>query len=192
MDFKWIKKTTSDKEEKEQFDKLYHLLVQLSHKGDTLQGDTSQADKVEPVPPLFPVVDKDEFTTLKMDILANFNLSGESIAPLETCRGCDRSFYSTFGLEKHWSASPACKRFITECSDTDILGTLPFLSFLEKGMATLLQSDATGTHCRFCQRDLPSRKAQEKHYGQSIPCNRLAHHTFRQWFLSSDSLSSDK
>jgi len=189
MNFDWIKAPKTQDEEKAQFDKLYHLLVQLSHKGRAEEvpatpsstaslpaSASAAASTASAVPP------EDEFTTLKMDILANFS-SADTITPLQTCKGCDRSFYSTFEREKHHRQSPACQR----CSTIESIPSpaLSFPSFMEKGLSEVMEIDGSHARCRFCQKDLPSRKAQDKHFAQSIPCNRLAYHAFHQWYTAS-------
>jgi len=185
MDFHWIKTPKTQEEEKAQFDKLYHLLVQLSHKGQEVpasaSSSASSSASLVPVASASAAFPEDEFTTLKMDILANFS-SADTMTPLQTCKGCDRSFYSTFEMEKHHRQSPACQR----CSTIESMSSpaLSFPSFMEKGLSEVMELDGSHARCRFCQKDLPSRKAQEKHFAQSLPCNRLAYHAFHQWYTA--------
>jgi hypothetical protein len=193
MDFHWIKAPKTQEEEKAQFDKLYHLLVQLSHKGQQVPATpatpasafsasaSSSSTALTSAVSRASAFPEDEFTTLKMDILANFS-STDTMTPLQTCKGCDRSFYSTFEMEKHHRQSPACQR----CSTIDALPSpaLSFLSFMEKGLSEVMEIDGSHARCRFCQKDLPSRKAQEKHFALSLPCNRLAYHAFHQWYTA--------
>lgn len=186
MNFDWIKAPKTQDEEKAQFDKLYHLLVQLSHKGRAEEVPATPATPASASASLVPAASQpafpeDEFTTLKMDILANFS-SADTMTPLQTCKGCDRSFYSTFEMEKHHRQSPACQR----CSTIGSMFSpaTSFTSFMEKGLSEVMEMDGSHARCRFCQKDLPSRKAQEKHYSQSLPCNRLAYHAFHQWYTA--------
>lgn len=178
MNFDWVKAPKNKEEEKEQFDKLYHMLVRLSESG--------KEESPVPVPPVpvpvpIPPVPMDEFTRLKMDILANFRGDGTgSIPPLEVCKGCDHSFYSKEALTRHFQQAPACREWVhrglTQKTEMDI----PFFSVVEQGLATLL--GPTSKTCRFCQKPISNRKAQEKHYLQEPICNRLAHDTFQSWF----------
>jgi hypothetical protein len=203
MNFDWVKAPKTAEEEKEQFDKLYHLLVKLSKKDESVavgqqeplekKGDSTggagtggtggtggAVGTEETIGPL------DEFTAIKMDIIASLYSGGTNITIIQTCRGCEVSFYSEMELMRHQEASPACQEWIRCCPATNPKNTKtplpPFFTFLEKGLATLLTPE--GTDCTFCHKSLPSRKAQEKHYTQSLPCNRLAHYTLRKWMGS--------
>lgn len=182
MDFRWVKTPKNKEDEKEQFDKLYHMLVKLSNKGNEIVlPSASTAPTVTTERP------NDEFTRLKMDILANFNgQTGVSIQALETCRGCNRSFYSDAERDKHLRQTPACQewtqRGLAYYPEMDV----PFFSFLEQGLSTLL---GPMKNCKFCQKQILNRRAQEKHYIQSPLCNRLAHDSFRSWSHTHNSSS---
>ena len=189
MDFNWIKTTTSDKEEKEQFDKLYHLLVQLSDKGKkqspthvshqnqvVISPPPSQKKKEEP---LEKTGDLDEFMRLKLDILANFH-GGVEITPLQTCKGCDRSFYSEGERGKHFEQSPACLEWTNRNLTRTPLSAIPFFTFMEQGLSMLM--DSSPPSCLFCHKPISNRKSLEKHYQQSVICNRLAHDAFQKWY----------
>jgi hypothetical protein len=188
MNLDWVKVPKNKEEEKEQFDKLYHMLVRLSEAGkEESPVAASSVVSASSVP-------MDEFTRLKMDILANFRGDGTgSIPPLEVCKGCDHSFYSNDALTRHFQQAPACREWVhrglTQKTEMD----MPFFSVVEQGLSTLLGS--TSKTCRFCQKPISNRKAQEKHYLQAPICNRLAHDTFQSWFrdreLSSVTASSE-
>jgi len=194
MDFKWIKTPKSDKEEKEQFDKLYQLLVKLSDKGKQ-DGPTSnhiinttynkREEKKEEEPEDIKKGDMDEFMRLKLDILANFQ-GGVEITPLQTCNGCSRSFYSEGEREKHFEQSPACFEWSKRNLSHTPLSTVPFFTFMEQGISTLLCSSS----CSFCHKPISHRKALEKHYQQSAICNRLAHDTFQTWYQTATTKTS--
>ena len=186
MDFKWIKTPASDKEEKEQFDKLYHLLVQLSDKGkqhspthETVNVIIEEKKEENPE----KTGDLDEFMKLKLDILANFQ-GGVEITPLQTCKGCDRSFYSEGEREKHFEQSPACLEWTKRNLSRTPLSITPFFTFMEQGISTLLTSSSSSS-CLFCHKPILHRKGLEKHYQQSTICNRLAHDTFQKWYQTS-------
>ena len=169
MNFDWIKTPKNQHEEKEQFDKLYHMLVRMS--GSSIASVPSSS------PPM------DEFTRLKLDLLANLRMSGGvSIPPLETCRGCDRSFYSQEELNKHYHHAPACQEWVRRGLVRTPSTEIPFFSFLEEGLSLLLGSG--GRTCRFCEKPMANRKALERHFQATVLCNRLAHDTFRSWWSS--------
>lgn len=176
MNFDWVKVPKSKEEEKEQFDKLYQLLVRMS-----------SGQGAEPPRPVVPSVPMDEFTRLKLDILANFRGgSGEGkgqgqITPLETCRGCERSFYSKEDVERHLRVTPACLEWVRQGLTPIPSMEVPFFSFMEEGFhATLLGQG--GKTCRFCEKPLLNRRALERHLQTATLCNRLAHHAFTTWF----------
>lgn len=171
MNFDWVKAPKNQEEEKEQFDKLYHLLSRLSTSG---RQDLPQEQK--------PV--GDEFTRLKLDLLANFRGSNGlgTIPSLETCQGCNRSFYSDQEKERHLQQTPACQEWIRRGLTIRPEWDTPFFSFMEQGMGKLITSDNT---CQFCCKPVKTRKGLEKHLAQTPLCNRLAHDTFQRWFLSS-------
>lgn len=186
MNFDWIKAPKSEKEEKEQFDKLYHLLVQLSDKGkDTSPTHIISEKNTIESPKLNKstksqhekIGDLDEFMKLKLDILSNFK-GGVEITPLQTCRGCEHSFYSEGELEKHLEQSHACLEWTKRNPSGSPKSYPSFFSFMETGFSTLLQSSS----CIFCHKSIPHRKALEKHYQQSTICNHLAYDTFQSWY----------
>jgi hypothetical protein len=173
MNFDWVKVPKNKEEEKEQFDTLYHMLLRMS-----VQGTTGQGARQAP-PVSLPM---DEFTKLKMDILSNFR-GGEGrgiITPLETCQGCDRSFYSKEDKERHLRVTPACREWLRQNLVCTPSMAMPFFSMMEEGFQMLL--GPTGKTCRFCEKPLLNRRAQEKHLQTTMLCNRLAHHTFRSWY----------
>jgi hypothetical protein len=176
MNFDWVKAPKSKEEEKEQFDKLYHLLVQLSGKtGEPVPSVPSVEAKIE-----------DEFTRLKHDILANFRGSSSSssgtIPALETCQGCNQSFYSGAERERHLQQTPACQEWIRRGLTTHPEWDVPFFAFLEQGVGSLM---TPSKDCCFCRKSVKTRKGLEKHFVQTPLCNRLAHDTFRTWFQTS-------
>jgi hypothetical protein len=161
-------------------------LVQLAKKG------TEEA--AVPVPSSAPVPLRetagpmDEFTRLRMDLLANFRGQsgvGQGIPALVTCTGCNRSFYSEGEREKHFRLTPACQEWVRRGLVWKQEMDVPFFPFLEQGLATLL--GPTLKTCRFCQKPLANRRAQEKHLSQAPLCNRLAHDTFQSWFRTASS-----
>lgn len=198
MNFDWVKAPKTDREEREQFDKLYHLLVQLSDKGKK-QSPTHEVisitenviveekteiqnrDNLKKTEPedLKKTGDLDEFMRLKLDILANFQ-GGVEITPLQTCKGCDRSFYSEGEREKHFEQSPACLEWTKRNLLRTPLSTTPFFTFMEQGISILLTSSPSS--CLFCHKPILHRKGLEKHYQQSMICNRLAYDTFQKWY----------
>jgi hypothetical protein len=185
MNFDWVKVPKSEKEEKEQFDTLYQFLSGLSNKAKENTNEIiepSESSSSINSLPLVPLSSSmDEFSRLRLDLLSNFQNQGVGITPLQTCKGCDRSFYSELELERHWEQSCACLEWVNRgLSITDESAT-PFFSFLEKGLASLLGSDKPVPYCIFCKKQINNRKAQEKHYQQSMICNRLAHDTFSKW-----------
>lgn len=181
MNFDWVKAPKSKEEEKEQFDKLYHMLVQLSKPEPT------------PIEPVEPATDTtptplDEFTQLKMDLLANFQGikgqgQGVEIPALETCKGCQQSFYSQAEHQKHLLHALACSEWYNRGKTELPIQNVPFFSFLDKGLSQFTHTK----ECSFCHKSIPypQRKGLERHYTQSPVCNRLAHDTFRSWFESS-------
>lgn len=185
MNFDWVKAPKSQEEEKEQFDKLYHMLVQLSASGrqenpilqesQEHQVIQQHQERQEPV--------GDEFTRLKLDLLANFRGAGlGTISSLETCQGCHQSFYSAQERERHLQQTPACQEWTRRGLIPRPEWDTPFFSFLEQGVGALLTPDK---ECHFCRKQVKSRKGLEKHFAQTALCNRLAHDTFQGWFLSS-------
>jgi hypothetical protein len=176
MNFDWVKVPTSKEEEKEQFDTLYQFLSKLSNKG---------AQESVPTPPSVPSIPSvsgmDEFMRLKMDLLSNFQSMGVGITPLETCKGCDRSFYSKAELDRHWEQSGACAEWVKRELQVTERSNIPFFSFMDQGLSSLLSSDSSGSHCIFCKKQVNTRKAHEKHLQQTMICNRLAHDTFQKW-----------
>jgi hypothetical protein len=58
---------------------------------------------------------------------------------------------------------------------------IPFFSFMDQGLSSLLSSEPSGTYCIFCKKQVNTRKAHEKHLQQTMICNRLAHDTFQKW-----------
>jgi hypothetical protein len=206
MNFDWVKVPKNKEEEKEQFDTLYHLLVRMSGQAQAglgqaqaglgqaqaglgqaqaqqqaglgqAQAGLRQAQKAPlTTPPM------DEFTRLKLDILANFR-SGDgrgAITPLETCGGCDRSFYSKEDVERHLRSTPACREWVRQGLTHAPSMDVPFFSKMEEGLRALLGKE--GTTCRFCEKPLLNRRAHEKHLQSAVLCNRLAHHTFQSWY----------
>ncbi len=183
MNFDWIKIPKNKDEEKEQFDKLYRLLVQMSGKAETKPGK----EETKPGPRGDAIVKQpmDEFTRLKMDILANFR-GGDgrgAITPLETCQGCDRSFYSKEDKERHLRITPACREWVRQGLVCVPSMNAPFFSMMEEGLQLLLGPG--GKTCRFCEKPLMNRRAHEKHLQSTVLCNRLAHHTFQTWYSTS-------
>lgn len=191
MNFDWIKIPKNKDEEKEQFDKLYRLLVQMSGKGETTRpgkGETTRPGmaemRVEQREERIVKQPVDEFTRLKMDILANFR-GGDGrgvITPLETCQGCDRSFYSKEDKERHLRVTPACREWVRQGLVCMPSMNVPFFSTMEEGFQSLLGPG--GKTCRFCEKPLMNRRAHEKHLQSTVLCNRLAHHTFQTWYSS--------
>ncbi len=180
MDFRWVKAPKNKAEEKEQFDKLYHMLVQLSKKSGE---DLPSVTPAVPVAPSVPSVPADEFTRLRMDLLANFKgQAGLGIPALVTCTGCHRSFYSEAEREKHFRTTPACQEWARRGLVWKAEQDIPFFSWMELGIHTLLSPSTK--ECRFCQKPIANRRAHEKHLLQTPICNRLAHHTFQSWFLA--------
>jgi hypothetical protein len=179
MNFDWVKVPKTEKEEKDQFDTLYRYLSTLSNKGKDKSNEIVEVSS--PVAPIPNPSSMDEFTRLRLDLLSNFQSMGVGIAPLQSCKGCDRSFYSELELERHWENSRACNEWVKrELTITDE-SNIPFFSFLETGLSTLLESDKSVSHCIFCKKQINTRKAHEKHLQQSMICNRLAHDTFSKW-----------
>ena len=208
MNLDWVKVPKNKEEEKEQFDKLYHMLVRLSEAGKeaspvspplvAASASSSAASVSSSAASVAASVasstQMDEFTRLKMDILANFRGDGTgSIPPLEVCKGCDHSFYSNDALTRHFQQAPACREWVHRGLLQKTEMDTPFFSVVEQGLSTLLGS--TSKTCRFCQKPISNRKAQEKHYLQAPICNRLAHDTFQSWFrereMSSVTASSE-
>jgi hypothetical protein len=182
MNFDWVKAPKNEEEEKEQFDKLYHMLVQLSAKKEPVP------PQLDPSPPISHPTG-DEFTRLKLDILANFR-SGNgfgAIPALETCQGCNQSFYSGAERERHLQQTPACQEWIRRGVITRPGWDVPLFAFLEQGVGVLLTASK---ECRFCRKPMKGRKGLEKHFAQTPLCNRLAHDSFRTWFLASVAPSS--
>lgn len=167
-----MKAPKNEEEEKEQFDKLYHMLVQLSAKG-------APPESVPQPPP-----SGDEFTRLKLDILANFRSGngGGTIPALETCQGCNQSFYSGAERERHLQHTPACQEWIRRNVSARPGWDVPFFAFLDQGVGDLL---TPSKECRFCRKPMKGRKGLEKHFAQTPLCNRLAHDSFHSWFLAS-------
>jgi len=204
MNFDWVKVPKSKEEEKEQFDTLYHLLVRMSGQAQQqaglgqaqaglgqAQAGLGQAQQqaglrqvglrqAQKAPLTTPPMD--EFTRLKLDILANFR-SGDgrgAITPLETCGGCDRSFYSKEDVERHLRSTPACREWVRQGLTHAPSMDVPFFSKMEEGLRALLGPG--GQTCRFCEKPLLNRRAHEKHLQSAVLCNRLAHHTFQSWY----------
>lgn len=170
-----MKVPTNETEEKEQFDRLYKFLVQSSIKAKQSPTETitpSEPSKVESS-------GKDEFSLLRLDLLSNFQSMGIGITPLQTCKGCDGSFYSEMELEKHWAKSPACSEWSKRNLEVTEASNRPFFEFLEDGLSMLLSSSS----CKFCNKKITTRKAHDKHLQQSMICNRLAHDTFLSWIV---------
>lgn len=170
MNFDWVKAPKTQEEEKEQFDKLYHLLSRLS-----ASGRQEAPQEPEPV--------ADEFTRLKLDLLANFRGSNGlgTIPALETCQGCHRSFYSASEKERHLQQTPACQEWIRRGLTSRPEWNVPFFAFLEQAVELLLTPNK---ECQFCRKPVKTRKGLEKHLTQTVLCNRLAHDTFQGWFSS--------
>ena len=190
MNFDWVKVPKNKEEEKEQFDTLYHLLVRMSGQAQAglgqAQAGLRQAQQqaglrqAQQAPLTTPPMD--EFTRLKLDILANFR-SGDgrgAITPLETCGGCDRSFYSKEDVDRHLRSTPACREWVRQGLTHAPSMDVPFFSKMEEGLRALLGPG--GTTCRFCEKPLLNRRAHEKHLQSAVLCNRLAHHTFQSWY----------
>ena len=190
MNFDWVKAPKSQEEEKEQFDKLYHMLVQLSASGrqenPILQESQESQDQGQEQPKNQERQESvgDEFTRLKLDLLANFRgVAGlGTISSLETCQGCQQSFYSAQERERHLHQTPACQEWTRRGLIPRPEWDTPFFSFLEQGVGALLTPNK---ECRFCHKQVKSSKGLEKHFTQTALCNRLAHDTFQGWFLSS-------
>lgn len=194
MNLDWVKVPKNKEEEKEQFDKLYHMLVRLSEAGKEESPVAASSTVASSASSVATTAQMDEFTRLKMDILANFKGDGTgSIPPLEVCKGCDHSFYSNDALTRHFQQAPACREWVQRGLIQKTEMDMPFFSVVEQGLSTLLGS--TSKTCRFCQKPISNRKAQEKHYLQAPICNRLAHDTFQSWFrereMSSVAASSE-
>ena len=182
MNFDWVKAPKNKVEEKAQFDKLYHMLVQLSNKsGETPAISAPAISATQNVP-------VDEFTQLRMDLLANFKGQvGLGIPAIVTCTGCHRSFYSEAEREKHFRTTPACQEWVRRGLVWKAEQEEPFFSWMERGLQGLLSPSMK--ECRFCQKPIANRRAHEKHLLQTPICNRLAHDTFRSWFQSTPSPS---
>ncbi len=182
MNFDWVKVPKSKEEEKEQFDTLYQFLSKLSNKGnqDSTPSSVSTPSVSLPVP-VSATSGMDEFMRLKMDLLSNFQSMGVGITPLETCKGCDRSFYSKTELDRHWEQSGACAEWVRRELQVTERSNMPFFSFIDQGLSSLLISDQSVSYCIFCKKQVNHRKAHEKHLQQSMICNRLAHDSFQKW-----------
>lgn len=172
MDLEWLRVAKTAEEEKQQFDKLYGMLVQLSKKGS-------------PTAAPAPAPVKDEFTALKEDLLANFNalsVGGDLAIPtLETCSGCQKSFYSEAERAKHLESAAACAEWYARGATTEAWMSEPFFARLDRGVAALRK----GKMCRFCHKSVAAgRIGLEKHFAQSGVCQRLAHIAFREWTIS--------
>lgn len=186
MNFDWVKVPKNKQEEKEQFDKLYQMLVRMSAPAASPPPPPPPAPVVAPspapAPPLTPAP-LDEFTRMKLDLLANLRMSGGvSIQPLETCRGCDRSFYSKEELNKHYTLAPACQEWVRRGLLRSPFTEIPFFSLLDEGLRAFMGSQ--GRSCRFCEKPIANQRALERHFQTSAICNRLAHDTFRTWYGS--------
>lgn len=198
MNFDWVKAPKTEKEEKEQFDKLYHLLVQLSDKGKKQSPTHVSSENTVVVSPSESKPHKkkedekprdlDEFMRLKLDILANFK-GGVEITPLQTCKGCDRSFYSEGERGKHFEQSPACLEWTQRNLTRTSLSAIPFFTFMEQGLSILTDSSPSPS-CIFCHKSISNRKSLEKHYQQSVICNRLAHDSFQKWYEKQTNIHS--
>ena len=179
MNFDWVKAPKNKEEEKEQFDKLYHMLVRLSKKGEEEIKEIQEIQEIQEKQEIHKPLN--EFMQLRLDILENFKgQNGTAIPALVTCKGCNSSFYSETERQRHFQQAPACaewtRRGLVRSSEMDV----PFLPMMEQALSTLLGPDYKS--CRFCQKAIATKKAQEKHYSQAPLCNRLAHDTFRSWF----------
>lgn len=182
MNFDWVKAPKNQEEEKVQFNKLYHMLVQLSNKG-------GEAPISAPVVSVIPNVPVDEFTRLRMDLMANFKgQTGMGIPAIVTCTGCHRSFYSEAEREKHFRMTPACQEWVRRGTVWKPEMDIPLFSWMEQGLQALLTPSMKA--CRFCQKPIANRRAHEKHLIQTPLCNRLAHDTFQSWFRSALSVQS--
>jgi hypothetical protein len=185
MNFDWVKVPKSEEEEKEQFDTLYQFLSKLSNKGKEGSPSTSIPSTSVSSPHIPITSGMDEFMRLKMDLLSNFQSMGVGITPLETCKGCERSFYSKTELDRHWEQSGACAEWVKRELLVTERSNMPFFSFIEQGLSSLLYSDQSVSYCMFCKKQVNHRKGgHEKHLQQSMICNRLAHDTFQKWMCN--------
>jgi hypothetical protein len=187
MDLQWLSVAKTAEEEKQQFDKLYGMLVQLSKKGSPVAPTVPFAATVPSAAATVTVVDpvKDEFTAVKEDLLANFkalSVGGDLAIPaLETCSGCQQSFYSEAERVKHLESAAACAEWCARRLTTEAWMSEPFFARLDRGVATLRK----GKTCRFCHKSVATgRTGLEKHFAQSAVCQRLAHIAFREWAVT--------
>ena len=166
MDSSQINLSKNDQDKKE-FDEIYQLLLNLSKTKFT----SNDSDKT------------------KGNIINSTQTNHNSLQDLfntkkYVCNGCDKGFISDHLLLDHIDKSIPCKKWLALSSDQQtILLKKPIHQFIDDCLSKSLMINQL-IECKFCNSTFVNKGNLHKHFSTSIPCNRLAYHEFKTYFLS--------